>query len=126
MLTTGLEEANFYEPKENIELKCFVVVTIRNSLFENLVSNRKAAMELGLKKSPIPETDVKIFTQEAITHFKHMDFEDTCNNLIMDDRRDIYQHLKEKYPVAWNALSKLGTWSNKAQVFDSLKYEPLR
>ncbi|MEV5036742.1 hypothetical protein MRBLBA21_001534 [Peribacillus frigoritolerans] len=122
LLTTGLEEANFYEPRENIELRCFVVVAIRNSLFENLVSNRKAAMELGLKTTPIPDNDVKLFTQGAITHFKNIDFKMLCNNLSMADRKDIYIDLKEKYPVAWNALSELGKWSNKAQVFDSLQY----
>lgn len=126
LLTTGLEEANFYEPRENTELRCFVVVAIRNSQFENLVSNREAAMKLGLKSSPIPEKDVKIFTQKAITHFKNIDFESECDNLIMDDKKDIYIDLKEKYPVAWNALIELGKWSNKAQVFDSLKYEPFK
>jgi hypothetical protein len=126
LLTTGLEEASFYEPKEDIEVRCFVVVAIRNSLFENLVSNRKAAMELGLRRSTIPETDVKIFTQEAIMHFKDATFENLFNNLIIDERRDIFHDLKEKYPVAWNALSKLGIWSNKAQVFPSIKHEPFK
>ncbi|MGY4788489.1 hypothetical protein ACVNSY_15560 [Bacillus sp. OHL2] len=125
LLTTGLEEATFYEPNENLELRCFVVVAIRNSLFENLVSNRKAALALGLKKSPIPETDVKTFTQEAITHFKCIDFEKECNDLTIDDSKDLYRDLKERYPVAWKAISELGKWSNKAQVFDSLKYTPL-
>lgn len=125
LLTTGLEEATFYEPNVNLELRCFVVVAIRNSLFENLVSNRKAALALGLKKSPIPETDVKTFTQEAIRHFKQTDFDKECNNLIISDSNDLYGDLKEKYPVAWKALSELGKWSNKAQVFESLKYTPL-
>ncbi|MGM7634469.1 hypothetical protein [Bacillus sp. Hm123] len=125
LLTIGLEEATFYEPNENLELRCFVVVAIRNSLFENLVSNRKATLTLGLKKSPIPEIDVKAFTQVAITHFKYIDFEKECNNLIIDESKDMFGDLKERYPVAWKALSELGKWSNKAQVFDSLKYTPL-
>jgi hypothetical protein len=126
LLTTGLEEATFYEPRENIELRCFVVIAIRNSQFENLVSNRKAAMELGLKTSPIPEEDVKIFTQRAINHFKNIDFEKCSNNLVMAERNDIFIDLKDKYPVAWNALSELGKWSNKAQVFDRLEYKPFK
>ena len=126
LLTIGLEEASYYEPKVNIELRCFVVVAIRNSLFENLVSNQRAAMTLGLSESPIPEKDVKVFTQEAIEHFKTTDFEKMCDNLIWDDSKDLFRDLKEKYPVAWNALAELGKWSNKAQVFDTLKYEPLK
>lgn len=74
------------------------MVAIRNSLFEILVRNRKAALALGLKKSPIPETDVKTFTQEAITLFKYIDFEKKCNNLIIDDSKDIYGDLKRNIP----------------------------
>jgi len=126
LLTTGFEEASFYEPKVNLELRCFVVVAIRNSLFENLVSNRKAAMTLGLNKSPIPEDDVKVFTQQAINHFEGTDFEEICDNLVWDESKDVFRDLKDKYPVAWNALAELGKWSNKAQVFEKLEYEPLK
>lgn len=125
LLTTGFEEATFYEPKVNLELRCFVVVAIRNSLFENLVSNRRAAMTLGLNKSPIPEKDVKVFTQQAINHFETTDFEEICDNLIWDESKDVFYDLKDKYPVAWNTLVELGKWSNKEQVFEGLKYEPL-
>lgn len=124
ILTTGLEEATFYEPKFDIELRCFVVAAIRNSLFENLVSTKKAARDLGLETTPIPERDVKKFTQEAISFFKDINFDELCKNLPLSSREDVYKDLPEKYPVAWKALSQLGKWSNKAQIYNSLNLGP--
>lgn len=85
LLTTGLEEATFYEPNEDLELKCFVVVVIRNSLFENLVSNRKAALELGRKDLLRP------------AHFD----EDVEGNLIQ------FNGLRQTYLKAFKSISNL-------------------
>lgn len=38
LLVTCVEEAHFYEPFEQIEIRSLVVLTIRNSLLENLAS----------------------------------------------------------------------------------------
>ncbi|MFD3447437.1 hypothetical protein ACFDTO_22855 [Microbacteriaceae bacterium 4G12] len=124
ILSTGLEEATFYEPKVGIELRCFVVAAIRNSLFENLVSTKKAARDLGLDTRPIPECDVKNFTQEAIFFFKDIDFDELNINLQLSSREDVYKDLPGKYPVAWKALFQLGKWSNKAQNYNSLNIGP--
>ena len=39
VLLLGMEEGSFYEPPAKIEVRCFVVVTIRNSPIETIQSN---------------------------------------------------------------------------------------
>ena len=55
VLLLGMEEGSFYEPPAKIEVRCFVVVTIRNSPIEMLQSNSYAeaglSQGLGKKKS---------------------------------------------------------------------------
>lgn len=125
LLLTGLEEAYFYKPVENLELRCFVVVAIRNSLFENLVSDKGAAKQLGLRKSPIPESEVKSLTEKAMIYFKNVNFEWESQNIIMNNHHDVYGHLKREYPVAWKAMYELGKGSNTAQVFEKIPCEPM-
>ncbi|MED3799834.1 hypothetical protein P4604_20950 [Lysinibacillus capsici] len=56
ILTIGLEEAIYYEPlNASTEIKALVVVAIRNSEFENLVSTNEAAMKYGFQETPLPE-----------------------------------------------------------------------
>jgi len=120
ILSIGLEEATFYEPKGNLELKCFVVATNRNSLFENLVSTKTAAKSLGLEEAPIPESDVKEFTKLAISCLKEVNFDEDLVNLSTNSKVNLYSELPEKYPVAWRALSELGKWSNKGQSYEGV------
>ena len=55
VLLLGMEEGSFYEPPAKIEVRCFVVATIRNSPIEMLQSNSYAeaglSQGLGKKKS---------------------------------------------------------------------------
>ncbi|MCM3294212.1 hypothetical protein M3661_29435 [Paenibacillus sp. MER 180] len=106
LLVTGIEEAFFYQPPTQIEVRCLVVLTIRNSLFEDLSSTNEAAQSLGLDKTIIPEHDVRKFTSDAINYFSGIDLSECSGTL--ESGKDIYGSLKTLYPRAWNVLKELG------------------
>ena len=46
LLILGLEGGKFYMPEADLDIKCFVVVTIRNSLLETVFSDERNLMEI--------------------------------------------------------------------------------
>ena len=71
----GLEDGTFYLLKANLNIKCFVVVAIRNSLVESIhsVDFRKAGLIEHIPGNPMKEV-----TAEAITYFNKIDFCEMC------------------------------------------------
>ena len=101
VLLLGMEEGSFYEPPAKIEVRCFVVVTIRNSPIETLQSNSYA--EAGLSQG-LGKKEVKEITSEAIRYFSKQDFAELCSQAKLSTKRDLYLELAEEHPVAWASL----------------------
>lgn len=110
ILLLGLEEGSFYEPASKIDIRCFVVVTIRNSPIETIQSD--ACTEAGLL-SPLPSSAVKEIAAEAIRYFSKQDFSALCKQNKNSSKRDIYNEIMRDHPVSWAALSKLAATSAK-------------
>ncbi|GAA0387409.1 hypothetical protein [Paenibacillus motobuensis] len=121
ILFTGLEEACFYDSEASLDIKCLVVVAIRNSLLEDMKSTIRAAKKLGLSKPIIDDNTIKIITHEAIQYFNKHDFKclsfQRPNN---NEDSNPYVNLKDKYPVAWEAMKQLSQCINYIQ-FPSLE-----
>ena len=79
ILITGLEEAEFYEPDAEIDIKCFVVVTIRNSYLEQIFCDD--CHTFGMSK-PLNEENVKIITGKAIEYFRSINFSELARRYI--------------------------------------------
>lgn len=109
ILAVGEEEGLFYKPNAKNEVMCFVVVTVRNSLFETLASRDYS--ELGAVKM-IDDDKVLQITARAIEYFSGVDFDSLSEALDFTDVYNIYAEIKEKYSVAWNAIEQIGN-SNK-------------
>lgn len=110
VLLLGSEEGLFYEPAGRADIKCFVVVTIRNSPLETLQS--KNYREAGLAAS-FSNSDVKALTSHAIRYFNPLDFSKLCQEAKACGQPDLYRDISAKYPAAWAALKTLGTTSAK-------------
>jgi len=115
ILTIGLEEATFYKPNAKIEIKCFVVVTIRNSLLETLASDGYKKL---YAKRMITDDEIQKITSAAIEYFAKIDFKSLKETLDFNGIDNIYKTLKETYPVAWRALSVIGNTSKKTCRYD--------
>lgn len=111
ILLLGLEEGNFYEPVSKIDIRCFVVVTIRNSPIETIQSDAYKAAGLS---SPIPNSAVKEITSEAIRYFSKQDFSVLCSQAKVSPKRDIYNDIMCAHPISWAALHTLATTSAKS------------
>ena len=71
-------ERVFYLPDANIDIKSFVVTTIRNSLIESVSSSnyKSAGFEHQLR-----EEEIKTITSFAIKYFKKFNFEEVSSIL---------------------------------------------
>ncbi len=76
--------------KAKLNIKCFVVVAIRNSLVESIhsVDFRK----VGLIEY-IPGNPMKEVTAEAITYFNKIDFCEMCKKINAVNNFDYYQKI---------------------------------
>ena len=105
ILFLGLEEGTFYKPKDiNVKVKCFVVVTIRNSLIETLGSVEYKVAGL---KNYISDDDIIDITTSAIKYFDSINLRKLSENLDYSNYDDIYLNIVNKYKLAWKALTEL-------------------
>lgn len=119
LLVTGIEEATFYEPEGKLETKALVVLAVRNSLIEDISSTKEASRKYGLSEPLLNDQDIKELTKEAVSFFKNVDLSALADE-IQTFTDNLYERLPVKYPVAWNALSHLGTLQKKYDKFDQV------
>lgn len=116
LLLTGEEEGSFYLPKADLDVRKFVVVTLRNSALESIHAANYNPSGQGKRLTP---DDIKTITAAAIEYFKWVDFPVLSDeiNLLENDK---YGGLAKKYPISWAALSRIA--NTKKQI---IKYEPI-
>lgn len=120
LLITGMEEAEFYEPEAPIDIKCFVVIAVRNSYLEQIFSDD--CTKIGMDK-PVDEEKVLLVTKGAIEYFKNVDFSDLAKKIQLAEENDKFLKIAKQYPMAWNALVQLGKCNSKKQIYDKVKIE---
>ena len=118
ILAVGLEEGEFYKPNAKIEVKCFVVVTIRNSLLETLASDDYKSLSAT---RAVSDEEIKLITSSAIEYFSTTNFKELAKSLDFSDISNIYKVIKEKYTVAWNMLAVIGNTKKKLLRFEKTK-----
>lgn len=114
VLNIGLEEDKYYQPNAKIDVKCFVVVTIRNSLLETLASDAYESLSAA---RAVNDSEVMLITSRAIEYFSEIDLRALSQSLDFSGICNIYKKVKETYPVAWNAMEALGNTKKKCLRF---------
>lgn len=116
ILLFAKEEAQFYLPDANIDIKSFVVTTIRNSLTESVSSSnyKSAGFEHQLR-----EEEIKTITSFAIKYFKKFNFEEVSNNLKEKNIDNYYLKEIKKYPLAWKVVYKTANLKSSELYFDA-------
>ena len=120
ILLFAKEEANFYSPNANIDIKSFVVTTIRNSLIESVSS---ANYELAGFRQQLEEDEIKKITSSAINFFKKFNFEEACNNLRNKPINNYYLKVIKKYPLAWNVVYKTANLKSLELYFNPISVD---
>lgn len=103
ILLLAREEANYYIPKANDDVRAFVVTTIRNSMLEIAASN--SCMQFNMSE-PLSNEEIQRITQEAIRFFDCISFE-ILEQELDTDFTDVYEEAIKKYPLAWKAIFEL-------------------
>lgn len=119
LLLLGSEEGPFYEPAGKVDVKCFVVVTLRNSPIETIQSDNYASAGM---QSSLSSQNVKTITSGAIRFFNPLDFSSMCLQAKKCSGCDYYQEIVERHPVAWAALRALGTTFAKIIDYPKVQY----
>lgn len=109
LMVIGLEEGIFYEPKNSVNP--FIVLAIRNSLIETIQSEDYTGT--GLTYNP-EENSIKAITTQAIEYFSNIKMDEICNHIFIDPSADLYGIVTRKYPIAWEALKKIGNTTSQA------------
>ncbi|CAM3906819.1 hypothetical protein COLU111180_13675 [Cohnella lubricantis] len=106
-----------------MDIKSLVVVAIRNSLIEDMKSTIYAAKKLGLSKQILDDSTIKIITYDAIKYFSENELNEISINFssLEETSDDPYLHLKESYPIAWEAMKNLSQCTNYMQ-YPTLEY----
>ena len=108
ILLPGLEEATYYEPlSAPLEVKALVVVAVRNSLIEDLGTERPFTRELVAPRPYLTDEQIPEITRAAIEYFQEVDLAGLDASGTPASRADPYEGLSEKYPRAWRAMAKL-------------------
>ena len=110
------EEAPFYRPDAPLDVKSFVVLTVRNSPFETLQSD---FYERAGLRQPISDEQIRKITAGAIVYFKNYDLTSLSDGEDADGE-DVYRTLSKRYPVAWNALNALANSKENSCEFPPL------
>ncbi len=118
VLFLGLEEGNFYKPKDtNIKVRCFVVVTIRNSLIETLGS---VEYEIAGLEQQIREDDIIDITMSAVKYFDSINLKKLSEKLDYSGYNDVYLNVTNRYKLAWKALNELCFCTKKEKYYDKV------
>lgn len=119
VLLIGMEEGLFYEPSAKVDVKAFVVVTIRNSPIETLQSNLYA--KTGLK-AELTAKEIKSITSDAIRYFNSLNFSELCKYAKQAVTDDYYYRILNNHPVTKTALEKLSAATSKSVVYKPVEF----
>ncbi len=123
IIFSGYEEAFFYEPAVDLDIRALIVISIRNSMIEDLCSTKEAARSVGLLKPAFSDDDVVYFTREAITHFSQYDLLEESKHVGLG-KTDPFGRLHELYPVTWEAIKHLADFTSQYHIYNPLIMEP--
>ena len=116
LLILGSEEGNFYEPKNDL-IANMVVVTIRNSLLEEVCSINHS--HYGTKIC-LDGDYVKTITSKAIEFFEQKDLDESSKDKV---NPSFYKEVASNYPVACRALLELSKCDslNREHSYEEVK-----
>lgn len=110
ILFPSLDEALYYAGSSSLEVKQFVVTTIRNSMLEIACSDDCSQFKIN---EHLSNEEIRNITTEACYFFRDMDFSELSKQITVDDN-NVYKITMEKYPLAWDYLYKLANLDVRA------------
>jgi hypothetical protein len=119
LLLLGREEGAFYEPRSaSLEVRAFVVVTVRNSLLEDLGIPGASLIpaDVPTSEKPMQEADVRPITEAAIRYWQTIDVQG-LQVLPPAAEDDPFGHLRKDAPHAWHVLSSLANARERTVTF---------
>lgn len=111
------EEALFYEPAMEDDVRRFVVATIRNSMLEVAASINCTQFKL---QEPLSDEKIKSITTNAICYFGKCKFESLQSEAKGLKHVDVYGEAIQKYPLAWRVLKRAALARDTVDIFEKL------
>jgi hypothetical protein len=120
LLLLGREEGAFYEPRSaSLEVRAFVVVTVRNSLLEDLGIPGASLIpaDVPAAEKPMQEADVRAITEAAIRYWQTIDVQ-SLRMVPPAAADDPFGHLRKDTPHAWHVLSCMANALERTVTFE--------
>lgn len=114
------EEALFYEPFVENEIREFVVATIRNSMLEIAASDNSNLFKM-LK--PLTNDRIRAITSNAINYFEQCNMEVLREEVQQMEYEDVYVNAKNKYPLAWEVLERAAVLEKEEYEYEVVKIQ---
>lgn len=111
------EEASFYEPDADNDVRRFVVATIRNSMLEIAASVNCNQFKM---QEPLSNETIKSITTNAILYFKQCEFDTLKREVRNIKYTDVYEAAIRKYPLAWKMLKEAALLKNEEMTFEEV------
>lgn len=111
------EEASFYEPDADNDVRRFVVATIRNSMLEIAASVNCNQFKM---QEPLSNETIKSITTNAILYFKQCEFDTLKREVRNIKYTDVYEAAIRKYPLAWEMLKEAALLKNEEMTFEEV------
>ena len=108
------EEALYYEPFAENEIREFVVATIRNSMLEIAASDN---CNLFKMQEPLTNNKIRTITSNAINYFKKCDMDILKKEVQEMEYEDVYENARIKYPLAWKVLGYAASMDKRQREY---------
>lgn len=120
ILFTTKEEALFYEPFAENEVRKFVVATIRNSMLEIAASDNCSLLKMA---EPLKNERIRTITSNAINYFKKCNIENLRIEAEQMEYEDVYENSKNKYPLAWEVLKRTAVMKKEECEYEKIEIQ---
>lgn len=120
ILFTTKEEALYYEPFAENEVRELVVACVRNSLLEIAASTSCNTFKIP---EPLSNKKIQQLTSTAVKYFSTCDFRLLIQEAQMTEHEDVYEAAKQKYSLAWSVLKETALLGETQYHFKKIKEE---
>lgn len=118
ILFTTKEEALYYEPFAENEIRELVVAAVRNSMLEVAASDNCSKLKMT---EVLSNEKIKELTSSAVKYFSNCNIEELVKEAQNIEHEDVYEVAYRKYPLAWKVLKEIAFLEGEQYEFSGIE-----
>lgn len=118
ILFTTKEEALYYEPFTENEIRELVVAAVRNSMLEVAASDNCGKLKMT---EVLSNEKIKELTSSAVKYFSDCNIKELVKEAQNIEHEDVYEVAYRKYPLAWKVLKEIAFLEGEQYEFSEIE-----